>query len=223
MNAPVLLTVRGTLIPRSIEEARSLHNSTAGSPQGIEVARSLSDLSHCVYAPAAGAGELSAAKPGELLFLDTWGDPAGLQQFFSDPRVQEQGGKMFSARDGSVWMPARGAFTFHVPPTAAKPPRFVGMMRAPVKSPEAAIAAFAQMVTTNLGVSRRRGLVSHGLYVRMGPPSEPAEILGLDFWATQEGLAEHYGDPKAMTGLKEVLAGAPVFSVWEQASGFSEW
>ena len=85
----VLLTVRGTLAPKTLEEARTLHNETAGSAQGIAAARALSDLSHTVYAPCAVAGDLSGAKSNELLFIDFWQDPAGLQQFFCDPRVGE--------------------------------------------------------------------------------------------------------------------------------------
>ena len=37
---PVLLTVRGTTVPKTLEEARVLHNQTAGSPQGIAAAGS---------------------------------------------------------------------------------------------------------------------------------------------------------------------------------------
>jgi hypothetical protein len=105
MDSPVLLTVRGRTIPKTVDDARALHNATAGSAPGMEAARALSDLSHCVYVPAP-AGKLSGAEPGELLFLDQWADPAGLQQFFSAKEVQEQGGKMFSAKDAAVWMAA---------------------------------------------------------------------------------------------------------------------
>jgi quinol monooxygenase YgiN len=223
MKTPVLLTVRGTLNPKSLEEARALHNATAGSPQGIATARGLSDLSHTVYAPCPGAGALSNTRPGELLFIDTWADPAGLQQFFANPGVQEAGSKLFAQRDGSVWMPARGGFSFHVPPTAARPPRFVGLFRARVQSPEAAVEAFSAMVLGSLSAARGRGLLSHDLFVRLGAPTDPVEILGLDLWGSVEGLKEHYQDPAAMTGLDKVLAGPPEASVWEQAQGFSEW
>jgi len=43
---------------------------TEGPQPGIEIARSLGDMSHNVYTPAEGAGSLSDAKPGELLFID---------------------------------------------------------------------------------------------------------------------------------------------------------
>jgi hypothetical protein len=223
MDTPVLLTVRGTLAPKTLADARTLHNATAGSPEGIAGARALSDLSHTVYGPAEAAGGLSGAKPGELLFLDHWADPAGLQQFFSNKDVQASAGRMFSARDGSVWMAARGAYRFQVPATAANPARFVGMVRGPVGSAEKAVAAFAALVTKNLRVARVRGQLSHDLYVRLGAPGEPVEILGLDTWSTLEGLGEHYADPASMTGLGDVFTGAPAASVWEQATGFSEW
>jgi hypothetical protein len=223
MEHPVLLTVRGITHTKSIDEARALHNATAGSPEGIEAARSLSDLSHTVYVPAEGAGGLSNAKPGELLFIDQWADPKGLERFFSNKDVQASGSKLFSSRDGSVWMRARGSFDFHVAATANKPARYVGMIRAVVKSPEDAIAAFARLVSKKIGSARRRGQLSHSLFVKLGAPSDPVEVLGLDFWPTLEGLKEHYADPGEMSEIGATFAGAPSASVWEQASGFSEW
>src|SRR5262245_64645481 len=83
---PVVLTVRGTLNPKTLEAARSLHNDTAGSPQGIAAARALGDLSHKVYAPCLRSSQ-SSAREGELLFLDSWADPKGIMEFFSNPHV----------------------------------------------------------------------------------------------------------------------------------------
>ncbi len=223
MDLPVMLTVRGTRTPRSVEEARALHNTTAGSPQGIEGARSLSDISHCVFLPAAGAGKLTGAKPEEMLFIDYWTDPAGLQRFFSNPQVVEQGAKLFSDKDAAVWMPARGAFAFRVPPTSGKRPAFVGLLRAPVKSPEAAIEAFAAVQGKGLQANRRRGQLSHELYVKLGAPDEPVEVIGVDTWSSLEGLVEAYADPREMAPLMAAFAGAPAASVWEQATGFNEW
>lgn len=37
----VLLTIRGTLVPKTLESACGLHNETAGSAQGIAAARGL--------------------------------------------------------------------------------------------------------------------------------------------------------------------------------------
>lgn len=225
MDSPVLLTVRGTVIPKTLDAARILHNETAGSAAGMEAARSLSDLSHCVYVPVAPgkSGKLSDAQDGELLFLDRWADPAGLQQFFSAKEVQEQGGKMFSRKDASVWMEARGGFSFHVPATQAKPARYVGLFRAPVTSAEAAVASFGKMVSNAIRVARRRGQLSHELFVKLGPPDEQPEIIGVDMWSSLEGLVEHYGDKNVMTGLDAILKGAPQASVWEQGVGFNEW
>src|SRR5215813_5123361 len=89
-DKPVLLTVRGNAIPKTLEAMRVLHDETAGSPAGIAAARSLGDLSHMVYSPAKFA--LSKAVDGELLFLDVWAHPKGIGEFFSNPHVQEQGG-----------------------------------------------------------------------------------------------------------------------------------
>ena len=245
METLVLHTTRGTLNPKTLDEARTLHNSfvTEGPQPGIEIARSLGDISHNVYIPVDGTGSLSGVKPGELLFIDYWADPNGMEQFFSNPFAQEAGDRLFSSRDESEWMPAPAAFTFQVPATAGTPARFVWMMRAPVRSAEDATAVLAKLVSTNLGAARRRGQLSHSLFVRqasavaarpasnarrsggesVAAPTEPVEILAVDFWSTLEGLKEHYSDAAAMSGLDDALTGPRASSVWKQVSGFSEW
>jgi hypothetical protein len=102
MNLPVMLNVRGTHSQKNLDAARNLHNETAGSPAGIQAARSLSDMSHCVYVPVKNLGDISGAKEGELLFIDFWADGDGLMKFFSDKNVQEQGAKLFTNKDPSV-------------------------------------------------------------------------------------------------------------------------
>jgi hypothetical protein len=134
METLIFHTTRGTLNPETLSEARAMHNAfvTDGPQPGIEVARSLGDLSHNVYTPAEGKDELFGAKPGELLLFDYWADPSGMEQFFSNPLAQEAGDRLFSSREESEWMPARAAFTFQVPAKASTPARFVGIARAPV-------------------------------------------------------------------------------------------
>src|SRR3984957_12416232 len=112
-DSGILLTVRGKYIPTSLEACRTLHNDTAGSSQGIAAARGLGDLSHKVYAPMPGPN--SSAKDGEVLFIDWWQDPKGLMDFFANENVQMQGAKLFSSRDATVWMPAKGAFSYSLP------------------------------------------------------------------------------------------------------------
>ena len=250
METLVLHTTRGTLNPKTLEEARTLHNSfvTEGPQPGIEIARSLGDISHNVYTPAGGLGSLSDAKPGELLFIDYWTDLGGMETFFSNPFAQEAGDRLFSSREEAEWMPARDAFTFHVPATAGTPARFVGMMRAPVRSAEDATTALGKLVSTNLGTARRCGQLSHSLFVRRADvmaarpasnerrsggesvvaPTKLVEILAVDFWSTFEGMKEHYGNltagaATAMSGLDDALAGPLAVSVWEPVRGFSEW
>ena len=98
-------------------------------------------------------------------------------------------------------------------------------------------------MSTNLRTSRRRGHLSHSLFVRLASvvatrpasnarrksdgsiasPTGPVEILAVDFWSTVKGLKDHYGDATAMGGLDDALAGPLAVSVWEQVNGFSEW
>ncbi len=218
-DSPTLLTIRGTLVPKTLDAAKAVHNDTAGSPQGIAAARALGDLSHKVYKPVAKAG---GSEDGELMFLDYWQTPQGIGQFFSNANVQEQAGKMFSKRDAAIWMRAAGAFSFDLPAAIGSHDRWLGIVRGPVKSPEAAIEAFRSL-QAGLVDARRRGQLSHSIYFRIPMPGEkfPPEMFGLDIWCDAEGMQEHY---KELKGLDGAFAGKPAMSVWEQAGpGWSEW
>ncbi|MDB4996924.1 MAG: hypothetical protein JWM74_4356 [Myxococcaceae bacterium] len=224
-EAPVLLTVRGTLAPTTLEAARVVHNETAGSERGIQAARSLGDLSHNVYSPSLRSKQ-SGAKAGELLFLDTWESPVGLQEFFSNPAVHEQASKLFTAKDATVWMPARASSSYQLPAPSAKHERFVGVIRGAIKSPESALATFASVDRKTMRDARRRGQISHQLYIKLAAPGDasPLEILGVDVWHSFEGMTEHYSDQTHMSELGAVFAAPPQASVWEVAPGtWSEW
>jgi hypothetical protein len=168
MEPPLLHLTRGTLNPKTLDQARTMHNAfvTEGPQPGIEVARSLGDLSHTLYTPAETTAALSDAKPGELLFIDYWAEPSGMETFFSNPFAQQAGERLFSSREESEWTPAPAAFTFQVPAPAGTPARFLRMLRAPVRSAEEATAVPGKLVWANLGAARRRGQLSHSLFVR---------------------------------------------------------
>ena len=222
---PVLLTVRGKMLPNSLEEMRVLHNRTAGSPPGIAAARSLGDLSHLVYAPFAGLPQ-STAKPGELLFLDVWQSPKGIMDFFSNEQVIQQGTKLFSARDATIWVRAEGSFSYALPPARGKNDRIIGMLRGPIASPAKAIEIFRAVDINAQRDARRRGLLSHDLYIKLSAPGDasPPELLGIDVWSDRGGMAEHYGDATHMQALGGTFTGAPDPSAWEPAAGeWSEW
>jgi hypothetical protein len=217
----VFLTVRGTLVPETLEAACKLHNETAGSPEGIAGARALGDLSHKVYAPVPG---MPGAKEGELLFFDWWKAAEGIGTFFSDPRVQGMASKLFSQRDGVVWMPARGAFGFDLPAPTSRGDRYVGIVRGPVSGPDQAIETFRSVLSPRLSEARARGQLSHQLFVKIPMPGAPAtaEVLGVDLWCHADGMRQHYGELK---GFEKAFTAAPEASVWTQASGgvWSEW
>jgi hypothetical protein len=211
----VLLTIRGKHRAPSVEAARELHNGTAGLPESIAASRALGDLSHKVYVPAKEGDD-------ELLILDVWRDPAGIQAFFSDHNVQAGGARLFSERDPVVWMPAAGSLSFHLPAPIGKGERFVGILRARVKSPQEAIAAFRESVVKGLSDARRLGQIGHEIFIRLGSPSDPAELLGVDLWFDAAGMMEYY--QKHMGGLAGAFAGAPATSVWKQPVGhWIEW
>ncbi|MFO0749676.1 MAG: hypothetical protein U1F43_29000 [Myxococcota bacterium] len=221
----VLLTVRGTLAPQSLEAARALHNDTAGSPAGIAAAREHGDLSHKVYAPCARWSR-AGDQAGQLLFIDAWVEPEGIGRFFGNAHVRQQAAGMFSERDATVWMPARGAFAWTLQAPRGRDERYVGMIRAPIAAPEQAIATFAAVDRAIQRDARRRGLIAHELYIKLPMPgaSGPMEILGLDLWHDFDGMSEQYADRSKMEALGAAFAGAPQASVWEQATGnWSEW
>lgn len=223
MTTGFLLTVRGKYIPSNLEACRVLHNETAGSAPGIAAARSLGDLSHKVYAPLDAAATNQA---GEVLFLDWWQDPKGIMEFFGNENVQKQGARLFRARDATVWMPAAGAFSYHLPAAAGRNERYVGMVRGPIASPEAAIKAFHAAGSNGQRTARARGLLTHEVFLKVSPPgdSAPPEVLGLDVWCDAKGMAEHYADPNELKGLSGAFAGKPNPTTWQQAAGgWSEW
>ncbi len=218
IELPVTLTVRGVAI-RTGDAMRVVHNETAGSPQGIAAARSLGDLSHKVYSAKGGD-----AKPNELLFLDVWIEAAGIQKFFSHPDVAAQGAQLFEAKDATVWMPARGAYTYSLPATRDKTDRFVGLVRGPIASPEKAIDIFRTVDARGVADARKRGLLSHELFIKLGPPGEAPELLGIDVWCDEAGMNAHYADATHMQALSGAFAGKPSASIWQQAAGnWSEW
>jgi hypothetical protein len=132
--------------------------------------------------------------------------------------------KLFSEREGVVWTAARAAFGFHLPPPAAKPDRYLGVIRGVVQSADNAVEAFRAALEAKLPDARRRGQISHELFVRIPRPDAPneAEILGIDLWCDAAGMAEHYAGPQP---VYKVFVGKPHTSVWQQAHGglWSEW
>ena len=218
----VLLTVRGTFAAKTLEAARILHNETAGSEPGLAAARALGDLSHNVYAPAKDSA--SSAAEGELLFLDHWAAAQGIMQFFSNPTVQEQAGKLFAQRDAAVWMPAAGSFSYSLPAPRSKTQRFVGLVRGPISSPDKSVSVFAKADEGAQADARRLGLLSHHIFIKMGQPGEPQELLGLDLWCDSDGMNEHYKDTKHMSPLGSAFTGRPDASIWTEAPGqWREW
>ena len=221
---PVFLTVRGKYLASTLEGCRVIHNDTAGSQGGIAAARALGDLSHKVYAPLPMPA--STAKEGEVLFMDWWQDPRDLMAFFANENVQMQGAKLFTSRDPTVWMPAKGAFNYSLPAAAGKSDRFVGMVRGTIKSPEAAIAIFRAADVKAQRTARARGLLSHELFIKLQAPGDnsPMELLGVDVWCDGKGMGEHYSDPNEMKALEGAFTGKPDATVWTQAQGqWSEW
>jgi hypothetical protein len=213
--ATFLLTVRGTIAASSAEEARGIHNMTAGNPAGVEAARSLGDLSHNVYVGMGSEHE------HELLFLDYWNSLSGLGQFFSDPQVQQGAGMLFSTMDNPVWVAAADFGSFHLAIPSGKTPAGVGLLRAKVSSVDKAAAAFRDYASATINPARRHGIVSHSLWIKAVNEGETPEIVGLDLWLDADAMAAYYKLSLGFEILGPVFAGAPDETIWRAAPG--EW
>jgi hypothetical protein len=213
-----LLTVLGTPNGVSPENAVDLHNMTAGNPDGVAAAKSLGDLSHNVFVPAAAETR--------LLFLDTWNSPQGLGQFFSDEATQHGAAAMWSEYQPTLWMPAAGFGSYTLPAPSGKAVGALGLLRAPVSSFEAAGSAFHADSAAKINASRQHGMIGHTLWVPvpMAPGETPAvEVLGVDYWLDVDGMNAWY-EQATYDQLGPVFTGAPSTGAWKSAgSAWVEW
>lgn len=212
-----LLAIRGTLNQTKLDEARQIHNQTAGNPQGVAAARALGDLSHNVYVPIGDAPDVAS----ELLILDTWTSVEGLGKFFSDPQVQHGGGLIFKTRDPVVWT-ASGIRGHYLQAPKDKPARFVGLIRGTLRSKAQAREVLDGYGERAQAKARMLGQVSHQLFFRAPEPGKPEsmEVFGVDHWYDGEGMAQFYKDSERF----EIFTGPPATSQWKQPAGhWVEW
>jgi len=214
-----LLTIRGTLAPPSLEAARQVHNQTAGAPEGVAAAKSLGDLSHMVYVPV--NKELA-----ELFIMDLWTSPSGLNQFFSDPQVQQGAAMIFTQRDPVVWEPAEGFFTYHLPAPTGHNDRFFGLIRGPVASREQARTILNQVTSQGIHKARAAGHLSHDVYFRLAQPGMPEslELFAVDGWSDLEGMNRYYDDPDFGQALGGLFTAEPATLLLKHPAGaWVEW
>jgi hypothetical protein len=220
--AQFLFTVRGRMAPPDLEAGRQVHNRAAGSDEGVAAARSFGDLSHAVYVPVEGAG----ATGRELLIIDYWNSPEGLQRFFAGMPAPTKETSLFEDREAVLWQASPGLPRVSLPAPAGRADRYVGLARGEVASHEAAEAALTEWVRKSLNRARAKGLLSREWYLRLAPPGErpSREIVGLDVWFDADGMQEVYADPAEMADLGGVFAGRPDTSVWRKPAGaWVEW
>ncbi|MDQ1494549.1 MAG: hypothetical protein QOG69_1032 [Actinomycetota bacterium] len=213
-----LLTVRGTPNTESVGAARDLHNATAGLPQSVAGARALGDLSHNVFLPT-DRSDL------RLLFIDTWNNPAGVGQFFSNPQVAEAAGALFKERDATLWTQAVGFGSYSLPAPSGRSVAGVGYLRANVTSLEAARSAFHADAAAHINQGRLAGQVGHHVWVPAPVPgAETAvEVLGIDYWLDVDQMVAFYTDTY-MSQLGPVFTAAPDTGTWKSAgSDWVEW
>jgi len=221
-----LLTIRGTLSPKTLEEARKVHNMTAGDPAGVAAAKSLGDVSHMVYVPADHDGHDPSNGAGEFLIMDLWTSPDGLNTFFSDHKVQEGGAMIFSQRDPVVWAPAQGFTSYHIPAPFGMNDRFITTARATVKSLEEASKLHNEAVAKTISKARKAGNLSHESYFRLAAPGSPESLewLGVDVWLRPDEMMSLYEDPEFLEGFNHMFTGEANVGVWVHPIGdWTEW
>jgi hypothetical protein len=221
-----LLTIRGTLSPKTLEEARKVHNMTAGDPAGVAAAKSLGDVSHMVYVPVDHDGHDKSDGAGEFLIMDLWTSTDGLNTFFSDHKVQEGGAMIFSQRDPVVWAPAQGFTSYHIPAPSGMNDRFITTARATVKSLEEACELHNNAVARTISKARKAGNLSHESYFRLAAPGSPdaLEWLGVDVWLRPDEMMSLYEDPEFLEGFNHMFTGEANTGVWVHPKGdWTEW
>lgn len=217
-----LLTIRGTLAPETLADAQALHNATAGAPESVSAARALGDLSHMVYLPM----QAPESGAGEVLFIDQWNSIEGLNQFFANPTVQEQGGQLFSEREAVVWVPAEGFYDYHLSAPYTSSDRIVVMVRGTVKPRDEAMAVHNQIVAGGINAAKLAGDISHEAYFMLTPPDAPEslEFLAVDVWTSAEGMNAYYSNPDFQSGVLELFTAPPSISIWSPTTGdWVEW
>jgi hypothetical protein len=221
-----LLTIRGTLKPGTLEEARKVHNMTAGNPEGVAAAKSLGDVSHMVYIPMPHNGHAQTKGAGEFLIMDLWTSPDGLNTFFSDHQVQEGGAMIFSDRDPVVWAPAQGFVSFHIPAPFGNNDRILAVVRGTVNSVDEARKLHNEAMTKTISKARKLGMLSHEAYFRLAAPSSPEalEYFAVDVWMNGEGLGDYYGDEDFLASFNHFFTAEATDSVWVHPKGdWIEW
>ncbi len=221
-----LLTIRGTLSPATLEEARKVHNMTAGDPAGVAAAKSLGDVSHMVYVPLSHEGHVPSKGAGEFLIMDLWTSTDGLNTFFSDHKVQEGGDMIFSQRDPVVWAPAQGFTSYQIPAPFGMNDRYVTTARATVKSLEEACELHNRAVARTVAKARKSGNLSHESYLRLAAPGSPEalEWLGVDVWMRPDEMMSVYEDPEFLEGFDHMFTGEARVGVWVHPQGdWIEW
>ncbi len=213
-----LLTVEGEPQSTDRNKVRETHNMAAGSDQGVAAARSFGDLSHAVYVPA-GPG----AADNRLLFIDYWNSVEGLMTFFSNPQVQKGGEMVFKNREPVVWTPSPGLPRVTLPAPTGRNERWLGLVRGPIASREAAETLLMEATRKAVNSNRAKGLMTREWYFRADKP-DALEALGLDVWFDADGMQAIYNDPAEMKPLGALFTGKPMTSEWQKPAGqWVEW
>jgi len=217
-SSKFLFTNFGTVRPSSAEETRLTHNATIGDPASVAAVQALGDLSHLVHVPL---GEWT----GELVLIDQWTSAEGIQQFLANPKIREHGQQLFSISRPGVWRLGEGFVQYTINTPARQTNRFLALLHGPVTSLDAAQRAYNQVFRQRIGEARKLGLVTHELFIRIGPGTpDSVEILGIDSWFKLDGPRQLYADPQFQAAFTGVFTRPPQTWVLHRPEGdWIEW
>ena len=222
--APVqfLFTVRGEMAPPDVEGVGRFTTSPP-APTRPSPRRARSAIS---ATPSMSRSSRRSGGAGELLIIDYWNSPQGMQSFFAAMPQPTKETNIFKEREAVLWQGTPGLPRVSLPAPFGRNDRWVGIARGPVVSREAAEKTLTEGTRKAINTARAKGLMSREWYFRVSLPGEKPslEAIGVDVWFDADGMQEVYSDTAEMAALGGVFTGRPETSAWRKPPGvWVEW
>ena len=111
---------------------------------------------------------------------------------------------VFRDSEAVIWQATPGLPRVSLPAPYGKNERYVGIVRGPVASREAAEKILTESVRKRLNIARAQGPHVPRMVLPAAVPGEKPslEAIGVDVWFDADGMKEIYNEPAEMEGLK---------------------
>ena len=170
-------------------------------------AASLGNVGHAVF--------LDVSTSTSILAVDTWDNPAGLQQFLMNPDVQKTDQMLFAGPPTlnvttvrSGWY-GWGTFTRTLPDGK---PAYVALIRGTLSSdPQTSMGVHNQGAQQAQATVQGAGDQAH---VVLEDASDPQAFLVIDVWSNATAPASVYGAPEFQKGFAALLTGTPTVTLY---------